>query len=68
MLGKVICLMELACMQEIIGGISNGGYWGMSVQAGKNYFFSAYAADPSLASAAGNNSNIGVSMPPYHAP
>ena len=49
----------VACAQEIIGGISNGGYWGMSVQAGRHYFFSAFAADPSLAGAAGK-SNIGV--------
>ncbi|KAK9907267.1 hypothetical protein WJX75_000303 [Coccomyxa subellipsoidea] len=45
--------------EEIIGGISNGGYWGMSVQAGRHYFFSAYAADPSLACTTGS-CNIGV--------
>lgn len=60
----VSCEDIIACMQEIIGGISNSGYWGIAVEAGKRYFFSALAADPSLApSAVGGK--IGVS-PPLH--
>ncbi|CAL8462764.1 g2297 [Coccomyxa elongata] len=34
--------------QEIIGGIANTGYWGMSVEGGKEYFFSAFAALPQI--------------------
>lgn len=47
-------LIVLACAQEIIGGIANTGYWGMSVEGGKEYFFSAFAALPGISGNAAN--------------
>lgn len=46
-------MIVLAPIQEIIGGIANTGYWGMSVEGGKKYFFSAFAALPEVSGVAG---------------
>ena len=55
-------LIEPAWVQEIIGGIANTGYWGMSVEGGKEYFFSAFAALPKTSGIQGT-SKTGVSTP-----